>query len=58
MTVRVNGLELEYVEAGTGVPAVFCHGSGSDVRYWEPQREAVAAPDSPRLDSQGERVYT
>jgi pimeloyl-ACP methyl ester carboxylesterase len=41
--VHVNGVDLEYVEEGTGVPVVFSHGSGSDLRYWEPQRAAFAA---------------
>jgi len=40
--VQVNGVNLEYVDEGTGVPAVFSHGSYSDLRYWEPQREAFA----------------
>ena len=39
----MNGVELEYVEAGTGVPVVFSHGGSSDLRYWEPQREVFAA---------------
>src|SRR5215208_994428 len=42
-TICVNGVELDYVDEGTGVPVVFSHGSSSDVRYWEPQREAFAA---------------
>ena len=37
--VRVNGVELEYVDEGTGVPVVFSHGGSSDLRYWEPQRK-------------------
>jgi pimeloyl-ACP methyl ester carboxylesterase len=41
--IRVNGVDLEYVEQGTGVPVVFSHGGSSDLRYWEPQREAFAA---------------
>jgi pimeloyl-ACP methyl ester carboxylesterase len=41
--VQVNGVELEYVDEGRGVPVVFSHGGGSDVRYWEPQREVFAA---------------
>ena len=41
--VRVNGVELEYVDEGTGVPVAFSHGGSSDLRYWEPQREAFAA---------------
>jgi len=39
----VNGVELEYVDEGTGVPIVFSHGGASDVRYWEPQRAAFAS---------------
>ncbi|MGH3072365.1 MAG: alpha/beta fold hydrolase [Gaiellaceae bacterium] len=41
--VHVNGVDLEYVDEGTGVPVVFSHGGSSDVRYWEPQRRAFAA---------------
>ena len=41
--VHVNGVDLEYVDEGTGVPVVFSHGGSSDLRYWEPQREAFAA---------------
>jgi pimeloyl-ACP methyl ester carboxylesterase len=41
--VQVNGVNLEYVDEGSGVPVVFSHGGGSDLRYWEPQREAFAA---------------
>ena len=40
--VRVNGVDLEYVDVGTGVPVVFSHGGHSDVRYWGPQRTAFA----------------
>jgi pimeloyl-ACP methyl ester carboxylesterase len=39
----VNGVDLEYVDEGTGVPVVFSHGGSSDLRYWEPQREVFAA---------------
>ncbi len=39
----MNGVDLEYVEEGTGVPVVFSHGGSSDVRYWEPQREFFAS---------------
>jgi pimeloyl-ACP methyl ester carboxylesterase len=42
MRVHVNGVDLEYVDVGTGVPVVFSHGGHSDLRYWEPQREAFA----------------
>ena len=41
--IRVNGVDLEYVDEGTGVPVVFSHGGSSDLRYWEPQRQAFAA---------------
>ena len=40
--VHVNGVALEYVEEGNGVPVVFSHGGGSDLRYWEPQRKVFA----------------
>ena len=38
----VNGVDLSYIEQGTGAPVVFAHGAFSDYRYWEPQRQAVA----------------
>lgn len=41
--LAVNGVELEYVEDGAGVPIVFSHGGASDIRYWAPQQAAVAA---------------
>lgn len=41
--IHVNGVDLEYVDEGTGVPVVFSHGGGLDLRYWEPQREVFAA---------------
>jgi pimeloyl-ACP methyl ester carboxylesterase len=40
--VLVNGVDLTYLEQGTGVPVVFVHGSFSDLRFWEPQRQAIA----------------
>jgi pimeloyl-ACP methyl ester carboxylesterase len=40
--VHVNGVDLEYLDEGTGDPVVFSHGGGSDLRYWEPQRQAFA----------------
>ena len=40
--MTVNGTTLSYVEQGQGVPVVFVHGAFSDLRAWEPQREAVA----------------
>lgn len=41
--LRVNGVDLDCVEEGAGVPVLFSHGGGSDLRYWEPQRRAFAA---------------
>jgi pimeloyl-ACP methyl ester carboxylesterase len=38
----VNGVELEYMEEGDGVPVVFSHGAGLDLRYWEPQRKVFS----------------
>ena len=43
MHVHLNGVDLEYVDEGTGVPVVFSHGGSSDLRYWEPQREFFAS---------------
>lgn len=40
--MQVNGVELDIVDAGSGVPVVFSHGGGCDVRYWELQRDAFA----------------
>jgi pimeloyl-ACP methyl ester carboxylesterase len=40
--MRVNGVELCYIDQGAGAPVVFVHGAWMDLRYWEPQREAVA----------------
>jgi non-heme chloroperoxidase len=41
--VHVNGVDLEYLDQGTGVPVVFSHGGSSDLRYWEPQQDAFGA---------------
>jgi len=37
----VNGVDLSYLDQGTGAPVVFVHGAFSDLRFWEPQRQAV-----------------
>ncbi len=42
MKMAVNGVSLSYIEQGEGTPVVFVHGAFSDLRAWEPQREAVA----------------
>ena len=41
--LAINGVEVEYVEEGSGVPVLFSHGGASDIRYWAPQRAAFAA---------------
>ena len=40
--LQVNGVELSYIDQGTGAPVVFVHGAFSDLRIWERQRPAVA----------------
>lgn len=35
--VRVNGVELHYIESGKGVPVVFVHGSLDNYSMWQPQ---------------------
>jgi pimeloyl-ACP methyl ester carboxylesterase len=40
--IAVNGVELDYVDQGSGDPVVFSHGGASDLRYWEPQRSTFA----------------
>lgn len=40
--VEVNGARLEYVEQGSGEPVVLVHGAVSDLRVWEPVRNALA----------------
>jgi pimeloyl-ACP methyl ester carboxylesterase len=41
--IRLNDVDPFYVDQGAGAPVVFVHGAWMDLRYWEPQREAVAA---------------
>jgi pimeloyl-ACP methyl ester carboxylesterase len=53
--LRVNGVDLSYVDQGTGAPVVFVHGSFSDVRIWERQRPAVA--ESYRFIAYNERDH-
>jgi pimeloyl-ACP methyl ester carboxylesterase len=40
--LRVNGVDLFYIEQGTGAPVLFVHGAWMDLRYWEPQQDAIA----------------
>ena len=37
--LRVNGVELHYLENGKGVPVIFVHGGLDDYRMWEAQVE-------------------
>jgi non-heme chloroperoxidase len=37
--VRVNGVELHYVESGKGTPVIFVHGGLDDYRQWKKQLE-------------------
>ncbi|VVE38375.1 alpha/beta fold hydrolase [Pandoraea soli] len=38
-----SGASVPYVEAGSGEPMVFVHGSLCDYRYWDPQLAALSA---------------
>ena len=38
----MNGVDPSYFEQGAGTPVVFVHGAWMDLRYWEPQRQAIA----------------
>ena len=40
--VRVNGVELHYLERGKGVPVILVHGGLDDYRMWEAQLEPFA----------------
>ena len=40
--LHVNGVDLSYLDQGTGAPVVFVHGAFSDLRFWEPQRQVIA----------------
>ena len=42
-TLRVNGYDMAYVEAGEGEPVVLVHGSLCDFRYWTLQMPAFSA---------------
>jgi len=41
--ISVNGVTLDYEEAGSGPAVVFVHGAISDRRVWAPYRETIAA---------------
>jgi pimeloyl-ACP methyl ester carboxylesterase len=41
-TVRLGGVELHYVERGTGVAVVLVHGGLEDYRSWQPEMEGFS----------------
>jgi pimeloyl-ACP methyl ester carboxylesterase len=41
-SVRVNGVELHYLDQGKGVPVVLVHGGLEDYRAWQPQMETFS----------------
>jgi len=38
-SIRVNGVELHYIDRGRGESVVFVHGALDDYRMWEPELE-------------------
>jgi non-heme chloroperoxidase len=40
--IRVNGVELHYIEQGQGEPLILLHGGQGDYRSWEPQIKALS----------------
>lgn len=42
-TVRANGVDLAYVEHGSGEPVVFVHGAISDLRTWDQQLPVIGS---------------
>jgi pimeloyl-ACP methyl ester carboxylesterase len=40
--VEVNGVRLSYVDEGSGEPVVFVHGLVTDLRTWQPLKQAIA----------------
>jgi non-heme chloroperoxidase len=41
--VRVNGVQLHYLEKGNGIPVVLIHGGLGDYREWNPQIERISS---------------
>jgi non-heme chloroperoxidase len=41
--VRVNGVELHYLDKGSGIPVVLIHGGLGDYREWNPQMERISS---------------
>lgn len=42
-SVRVDGVELHYLEIGSGMPVVLIHGGLGDYREWNPQIERISS---------------
>jgi pimeloyl-ACP methyl ester carboxylesterase len=40
--IQVNGVELHYIEQGSGEPLILLHGGQGDYRSWEPQMKALS----------------
>ena len=40
--IKVNGVEIHYIESGKGTPVIFVHGGLVDYRRWSPQIEPVS----------------
>src|SRR6267142_1741517 len=40
--IRVNGVELHYIEQGQGEPLILLHGGQGDYRSWEPQMKVLS----------------
>ena len=40
--IRVNGIELHYIEQGQGEPLILLHGGQGDYRSWEPQMKVLS----------------
>lgn len=49
MSVRVDGVELHYVERGSGTPVVLVHGSLADYTYWELSEQIPLLADEHRV---------
>jgi non-heme chloroperoxidase len=41
--VRVNGVELHYLDKGSGIPVVLIHGGLGDYREWNPQIKRISS---------------
>src|SRR6476660_9523421 len=40
--IRVNDVELHYIEQGQGEPLILLHGGQGDYRSWEPQMKVLS----------------